>query len=242
MSRRADTKASRVVREQLAKEQRRRRSRWITVGALALLLVAGLIGWVVYASQHRNTIAVPAGTTDLGGEHAGLVIAGDGPVSVEVYLDFLCPNCRAFSTAVTPTLDQLLATHKIRLSWHPLNFLDRSSTTSYSSRAASSAGCASDASAAKLKKYGEALFANQPAEGSAGLSDDQLIDIGGTVGLNAPAFSKCVREQWYRGWVDQVTAQATQRGVGGTPTVYVNGQVVPNPTATAVKAAVAAAS
>jgi protein-disulfide isomerase len=224
------------------KERRQRRNRWITIGAVALLIIAGLIGFAVYESQQQNTTAIPAGTTNDGGTNAGLAVAGDGPVTVEVYLDLMCPRCKDFETTVTPTLDQMLAAHKIKLIWHPLNFLDGSSTTRYSTRAASSLGCAADAPGNKVKAYGQALYANQPAEGSAGLTDDELIDIAGSAGINTPEFAQCVRGQKYAGWVNQVTALALQRGVQATPTVYVAGKVVQTPTADNVRAAVDAAS
>jgi protein-disulfide isomerase len=243
VSRRAENKqAARVVRDQLARERRMRRNRWITVGAIVLLVIAGLVGYTVYHSQSKAPVAVPASTTNDGGPNGGLSVAGDGPVTVEVYLDFLCPHCKDFETTVTPTLDQMLASHKIKLVWHPLNFLDPDTTTQYSSRGASAVACAADAGGPMVKPYGQALFANQPAEGSAGLTDDQLIDIGGPVGLNSPEFAQCVRGQKYVPWVNQVTNEAIQRGVNATPTVYVNGKVVTDPTAANLTAAVNAAA
>jgi protein-disulfide isomerase len=177
--------------------------------AVALLVIAGLVGWGVWQSQRSGEYTAPAGTTSDGGDDAGLHVAGDGPVTVEVYLDFLCPACRQFEEATTPTLNQLIVDEKIRLVWHPLGFLDRLSTTDYSTRSASAAACASDAG--KLKGYGEALFAQQPPEGGPGLSDDQLVDIGGPVGLNAPSFAACVRDGTYENWVSHVNDLAAQR-------------------------------
>jgi protein-disulfide isomerase len=227
---------SRVVREHLAKERRRRRTLWTTLIAVAVLVIAGLIGWSVYQSQKPTSNATPANTTADG---AGLVMAGSGPVTVEVYLDFICPFCKQFEASAGPMLDDLAAQNKIKLVWHTLGFLDEHSTTNYSTRAASSAGCASDGG--KQQAYGEALFANQPAEGGPGLSDDQLIEIGGRAGLNSPEFAACVRDQKYKGWVAHVNDLAAQRGVNSTPTVYVNGKLIPQPTAESVKAAIDAA-
>jgi protein-disulfide isomerase len=230
-----------VIRSELAREKRRRQARWISVTAVVLLVAAGLVGFFVYESNKSSNVATPAAATNDGGTNAGIFVAGDGPVTVEVYLDFLCPHCKDFETTVTPTIDQLLANHKIKLVWHTLNFLDPDTSTKYSTRAANAAACASDAGAGMLKAFGQALYANQPAEGSAGLSDDQLMDLAGTVGLNSPEFAQCLRGQKYSPWVDQVTAAALQRGVQGTPTVYVNGTIVPNPTPENLTAAVAAA-
>jgi len=212
---------------------------WTTLIAVAVLGLASLVGWGVWQSQKTASYATPAGVTDDGGRDAGLLAAGAGPVTVEVYLDFLCPVCRQFETTVGPTLDQLVAQQKIRLVWHPLGFLDELSTTRYSTRSASSAGCASDGG--KLKPYGDALFVQQPPEGSPGLSDNQLIEIGGTVGLNQPSFAQCVRDGKYVDWVAHVNDMAARRGVNGTPTVYVNGTLVADRTAAGITAAVNAA-
>lgn len=242
MSKRSGQKqAARVVREQLEAERRRQRRLWVTVAAVVVLLVAGLIGWGVWRAQRPGAdFAIPAGVASDGGDRSGLVVAGDGPVTVEVYLDFLCPACRQFEVVTGPELDRLLAENKIKLVWHPLGFLDRLSTTDYSTRAASAAGCAADAG--KLKAYGEALFAAQPPEGGPGLSDDELVEVGGPVGLNAPEFAQCVRSLKYEDWVDHVNDRAAERGVNSTPTVFVDGTVVEQPTPESVRAAVDAAT
>jgi protein-disulfide isomerase len=236
----AEKQATRVVRDQRADEIRRRRL-WISVAAVGVLVIAGLIGWGVYESNKPKTYPIPAGATNDGGTNAGLTAAGTGPVKVEVYFDFLCPFCKQFEAEATPTLDQLVAANKITLIWHPLGFLNANSTPpGYSTHAAAASACASDMG--KLKPYGQALFAAQPAEGSAGLSDDQLIDIAGTVGIINPAFASCVRDSKYADWVTKGNDLAAQRGVTATPTVYVNGKQVPQPTGATVQAAVTAAS
>ena len=212
---------------------------WTTAIALAVLVIAGLIGWGVWQSQKSDSYAAPAGITDDGGKDAGVLAAGTGPVTVEVYLDFQCPVCKQLEASVGPTIDQLVAQQKIKLVWHPLGFLDSLSTTDYSTRSASAAGCASDGG--KLKSYGDALFAQQPPEGGPGLSDDTLIQIGETVGLTQPSFAQCVRDGKYGNWVAHVNDLAARRGVNGTPTVFVNGTQLTDRTPAGLTAAVNAA-
>ena len=57
-----------------------------------------------------------------------------------------------------------------------MNFLDQASTTHYSTRAAAASGCAADQD--RFTDYLHELFVNQPPEGSAGLSDTELIALG----------------------------------------------------------------
>ena len=142
---------------------------------------------------------------------------------------------------MTPTLNQLVADKKITLIWHPLGFLNSDSKPAgYSTRAGASAGCAADAGT-NSKRVRRGLFATQPAEGSAGLTDDQLIDIAGNAGIINPAFAACVRDGKYAAWVRHSNDLAAQRGVTATPTVFVAGKQVNPPTAETITAAVTAA-
>jgi protein-disulfide isomerase len=221
MSSRANKKqAARVVREQLAKERARTRRMWVSIAAVAVLVIAGLIGWGVYSSQRASSFVPPQHATASGD---GLVV-GSGPKTVEVYLDFMCPHCKEFEEAAGGTLNQMAADNKIQLVYHPVAFLDRFSTTQYSTRSAAVSGCASDAG--KLTEYVQVLYANQPPERSAGLSDSKLIELGHTAGISGSGFDTCVKDGKYKPWVQHVTDAATKRGVNGTPTVYVDGKQV----------------
>jgi protein-disulfide isomerase len=167
---------------------------------------------------------VPAGATR---EGDGILI-GDGPVRVDAYIDFLCPFCRQFELAAESMLAELVADRAISLAYHPMNFLDEASTTSYSTRAAAASGCAADQR--KFLPYAHELFVRQPPEGGPGLSDAELADIGDAVGLSGTAFADCLVKAPYRDWPSYVTERAVDAGVGGTPTVLVAGvSVEPEP-------------
>ena len=61
MSSRVDRKqANRLVREQLARERARRRRMWISIVAVAVLVIAGFTGWAVYSSQRSDSYVTPA--------------------------------------------------------------------------------------------------------------------------------------------------------------------------------------
>jgi protein-disulfide isomerase len=111
----------------------------------------------------------------------------------------------------------------INLIYHPLAFLDRLSTTAYSTRASSASGCASDGG--RFAEYKDALFANQPPEGGPGLSDQELTALGTAVGLEAD-FARCVAADRHLDWTAYLTARAIQSGVNGTPTILFEGRRV----------------
>jgi protein-disulfide isomerase len=173
------------------------------------------------ADQAGAPIHIPAAATASGD---GIAV-GEGHVVVDTYIDFQCPFCKHFELTFGPTLDRMVEDRLITLVYHPMGFLDAASTNKYSSRAASSSGCASDHG--RFVEYAYALFVNQPPEGGPGLTDDELIDVAASVGLTDPAFEACVRKHTYLEWAAYVTARAMERGVNATPTVFVQGVSVP---------------
>lgn len=232
-SRMGQRRSARVVREQLARERRRRRTLWTSIVTVAVLAIAGLIGWGIYASQRADYTAPPGANKQGDG-----IVVGSGPVTIDIYEDFLCPICHQFEQQAGATIDQLVADGKVRVVYHPVAYLNRFSSTRYSTRSSAASGCA--AKGGKFREYTEALFQNQPPENSAGLSDDKLISIGGTVGLDQNSFGSCVRDGTYTSWTAHVTEEASKAGVNGTPTVLVNGEQV-EPSAEAITTAVTAA-
>lgn len=163
---------------------------------------------------------VPAGATPEGDG----VVVGDGPVLVDIFIDFLCPFCRRFELSAAPTLASLVADRLARLAYHPMNFLDEASTTNYSTRAAAASGCAADRG--RFLDYAHELFVHQPPEGGPGLSDAELAGLGRAAGLADAAFAACLSDAPYLDWPQYVTARATAAGVSATPTVLVAGGAV----------------
>jgi protein-disulfide isomerase len=153
------------------------------------------------------------------------VAVGTGPVVIDAYEDFLCPFCRMFEERSGATLHRLVDEELATVVYHPLGFLDRASTTAYSSRAAAASGCAADRG--RFLAFHDILYANQPPEAGPGLSDEELIALGAQVGLTDDGFATCVTEHAHLPWVAYVTERAIARGVSGTPTVMVEGVNIP---------------
>jgi protein-disulfide isomerase len=231
-------KAKRVVQEQLAKERRRRVTLWTSLGVVGLLVIVGLIGWGVAAGQEKDKTAnltTPSVAVDEGTAFA----VGTGPVKIDIYEDFICPACGQFESGAATTIDQLVAGNKVTVQYHPIAILDRASTTEYSTRSAAASAAA--AQAGKFAEFHKVLFANQPEEGSAGLDNAKLIELGKSVGLTDAAFADAVNAGTYKAWATKVTETATARGVNSTPTVLVGGKPLETRTAEGLTAAVAAA-
>ena len=230
--------AKRVVAQQRAAEKRRSVTMWTSLAVVAVLVIAGLIGWGAMAGDDdTGTVTAPAMAVD--GDTA--FAAGEGPVKIDIYEDFMCPACGQFESAAAATLQQMITDKKVTVQYHPIAILDRfSNGTEYSTRAAAASAAAG--AAGKFREYHEALFANQPAEGSDGLDDARLIELGRSVGITDPAFAEAVENRTYAGWAAKVTETASARGVTGTPTVLVGGTKLDDPSPAALEQAVAAAA
>jgi protein-disulfide isomerase len=219
--------ARRIVEQQKAAERRRRVTIWTSVAVVVVLVAAGLIGWGVLSHQDKTTAAkltVPAGVVD--GGTAWKI--GTGPVTLDLYEDFMCPICHNFEDQSGQLIKQMVTENKITVQYHTVSILDDSSNgTKYSTRAAGAAAAA--ATEGKFVEFHDALYANQPKEGSDGLTNAKIIEIGKSVGLTDDAFVNAVNKQTYDPWVANVTNQFAQRGFNGTPTIVVNGKVLQGP-------------
>jgi protein-disulfide isomerase len=229
------SKATKQRRNSAVVTQRKGPSTGLIVGIVVVVLFAAAVGFGVFRAQHKATEgAAPPANAIASGVPVG---NPDAPATVDIYLDFQCPVCREYEQQSGATIDSLVNSGAAKVIYHPLAFLDRMSTTQYSTRASAAAGCA--ASDKVFPQFAKLLYANQPPEGGQGLSNQQLITYGQQAGAG-PNFAKCVNDQTYAKWGAALTDQASKDGINGTPTVEVNGKQIDN-TDQALRDAVAAA-
>lgn len=156
-----------------------------------------------------------------------------GVLDIQMYVDYLCPICGQFEETNGEYITSLLENGNTTVEIHPIAILDRlSQGTKYSTRAVNAAACVADSSPNDYYAFHNLLFANQPAENTAGLSDDELIALTVEAGVdNADDIAACIRDQQFKTWVAASTARALNGPipnsnvdkVQGTPTVIVNG-------------------
>jgi protein-disulfide isomerase len=243
-------KASRQAREAEAAERRaaakrtesrRKNSVRIAVAVVVVLVVVGfgaLIQSQRSGSSGGDATANPTGTS--GTANAVITVGqASAKVPVTIYLDFQCPFCQQFEQSAGPAIAKYVAAGDVRVEYHPIAFLDEASSTRYSTRALNAAGCVVSTTPSAYQAFSDLLFANQPAEGSAGLPDSQLSSLAEQAG--AGDVSQCVKGLTYEGWTKRVTDQASKDQVTSTPTVLVAGTALKQPTAAALTAAVDAA-
>jgi hypothetical protein len=160
---------------------------------------------------------------------------GSGAVRITMYIDYLCPTCGQFEKANGDYIESLVDSGAATVDIHPVATLsNRSQGTKYSLRAANAAACVADHSPNQFFAVNAALFAKQPEQGTAGLTDAQLTRVvTGVDGLQQrSAITKCIEDQTFSKWVDERTTSVVGGDVPGSssgefpgvPLVLVNGQ------------------
>ena len=235
-----------------ARSSAQRRARVTLISVLAGLVLVLLVGVAAFlaagggspsaqparpgaagpsAGPGQDAVAPGSATPD----HGLLAGAGDesAPVTVEVYVDYMCPICGQFEAVNGESLAALREAGSVRVVFHPIAILDRYSQGSqYSTRAASSAALVADRSPDAFQDFHAGLLAHQPQEGTAGLSDAQIADVARAAGVPADVVSELADggAAEFAPWVAAATQAATSdpalagpRGFG-TPTIVIDGE------------------
>lgn len=199
---------------------------------IGVIVVAALVGWAIVMFRGGGSGEKVAGTYSTAVQGSVVVAGKAAPTTVDVYEDMLCPICQAFESEYGGDLTKAINDGKIQVRYHPVAILNRATKPAgYSQRGANAVLCAAESGF--FSAYHDKLYAEQPKEGSAGLTDQELIDKGNQVGA-PPAFAQCVTSGKHIRAVQVETQRAggdvSLRGPGkdsfGTPTVVVNGKWV----------------
>jgi protein-disulfide isomerase len=242
---------ARVLREQQQRRQRRNRALLQSGIVLVVLAIVAVVALVIVNAVRppgpgpRNmasdgiTItqgnkAVPSGATASGGDPAAAPRPSTGKIVIRAYEDFGCPFCAQFEQTNTAYIESLLQNGSATLTIYPVSILDRNfQGTKYSTRAANAAAAVADLSPNQFFAFHKLLYANQPAEGSTGLSDDRLIAYAKQAKVtNLSQITDAIHDHRFYSWVGDATDRFLKgnlsgsdvKQVTGTPVVIVNGK------------------
>jgi protein-disulfide isomerase len=153
----------------------------------------------------------------------------DAPVTVVMFCDFQCPRC----AEAAPVVDKLSSTYPSDMRVVYRHFpIER--THADAGRAAEASLCALEQG--RFWDMYHSMLANQTELDLSG-----LIRQGGDLGLDSPAFARCLesgrhRADWTRDQKDGIAL-----GVAGTPTFFVNGTLIEGADFRQLEAAIQAA-
>lgn len=165
------------------------------------------------------TLVPPATLTDGAGTAVGPATA---PVTLVVFSDFQCPYCKRAAewlkaeTAKFDPKDLRLVYRYFPLSFH-----------AWAKPAAEAAACVAAQSPATFWKFHDAIFTNQASINPEN-AQGRLMDLAlATPGINAVEFQKCVESGRMAETVKKDQSLGASIQVRGTPTVFINGKLLP---------------
>ncbi|HET6667340.1 MAG TPA: thioredoxin domain-containing protein [Intrasporangium sp.] len=221
-------RSAKAAQIRAAQEAKARRVRNLTVAGVVVAVLAIVVG-VAYGVQSARDTSGQSSTrpANLSSDYTMTIGEPNAPVEVTIYADFQCPACAKFEAEQGDALATFVEAGDVRVNYRMMSFLNDASTTDYSTRAM-------NAFAVVLEEHGteaaaefhDLLFAQQPAEGTAGLSDDELVDLAVEAGATEDAVRPGIEDLQFEQWIVNATDQASRDGVSSTPTTLVNGQEV----------------
>lgn len=212
-----------------ARRADRRRTILIQVavaGVLIVLIAAIGIGLAVRDSGDSDSAdigPVPAVATDNGAIRIG---SADARTTVRVVADLQCPACQMFEVRNGALLQRATADGTAAVEYNIAAFLDRASSTEYSSRAANASYCVADTGTDNYQKWLQTMFERQPPEGGAGLPDSELIEIAKSAGYTDASIGQCIAERKYDKYIAAKSNALLDEGINSTPTVFVDGKQI----------------
>jgi protein-disulfide isomerase len=234
MSKEARIRA-RELREAQARATQRRRNRVRLIsgagGVVIIALVAAIVAVVINSAStaHDKPAAAASGPLIIPGNlsSSGAMLVGqtNAKVTLEVYLDYMCPACGRFEHANNAEIDRLVKAGTVGLELRPISFLDRlSQGTRYSTRAANAVATVVNNAPTTVWAFTTALYNHQPVEGSTGLTNDEIADLARNAGVPNDVVNR-FSAGTFEPWVAKATNDAFAAGVTGTPTVKINGKL-----------------
>ena len=261
----ARAKQSKTARRDEAREKARqlraehkkkeRRNRWLLQGGIAVALIAiiAIVALVITNSVRperdgpRNMASdgiligeglTPVQTPGIAPDATPVPSAPNEPgvVAITIWVDYLCPVCGEFEEENGELIRTLVDSGAATVEYHPIAILTSlSAGTQYSLRAANAAACVSNYNPDAFFDFNAGLFADQPAEGTEGLTDDRLLEIARDAGATSTSLERCIDDGRFYEWVKAATTRAGNgplpvagtevENVRGTPTILVNGEL-----------------
>jgi protein-disulfide isomerase len=162
--------------------------------------------------------------TTVNGQHLG---NPNAKVKVDAYEDFRCSACLYYTNTVEPQIIQnYVETGKVYYTYHFYIVIDGNDGTDASYRSANAALCASDQG--HFWDYHDTLYANQISEGASLFTDTRLVTMAQNLKLDMTAFNQCYQAKKDASIVQNDIAQGQSLNISGTPSIFVNGNLVAN--------------
>ncbi|MGM0384778.1 MAG: DsbA family protein [Actinomycetota bacterium] len=139
----------------------------------------------------------------------------DAPVVMVEYSEFQCPYCRKFALDIAPELQGYIDDGTLRIEWRDFPLLGEESTTA-------SLGGHAAANQGKFWEFHDAVFANQPPQNSGQITEEWLVGIAESIGLDTEQFRADLTDPATAAAVEENRQEAFDILATSTPLFFVN--------------------
>ncbi|MEV8591931.1 thioredoxin domain-containing protein [Streptomyces sp. NPDC052012] len=232
----------RAERERQAKREKAKRQIIVAGSIVAVLAIAGGIGYAVVQGNEPSgwekaaeaKVVAPANTSGKNGTTVTIGESGTDNV-VHLYEDPRCPACASFEQNIGETVNKGMKDGDYKLSFTLGTFLDGNLGGEGSKNALSALGAALNVSTDAFLDYKAALYSAEyhPSESTDEFAkDDYLIKVANTVDAlkNNKKFQDAVKKGTYDAWAMKMSDSFQNTDdVQSTPTIKINDKVIENP-------------
>jgi protein-disulfide isomerase len=197
---------------------------YLIAGGIALVLVVIAASMMMRTGGSAATAPVAISMDPAEIQRARGVAMGedDAPVLIYEFADYQCPGCASFATFVHPLIKERLVDRGIvRFVRYDFPLLQNHQHAFLASRAAR---CAGDGG--RYWEYHDVLYGRQPTWRAQRDASSEFIAYAELVGLDRREFQGCLRSDRHAEEVTRNLRLGESLGVGGTPTLMVNGELL----------------
>jgi len=216
-------------------------TRWIVIAMVSLVVVTGVVFSMMNQNNKESSALAALDDYKSKGTIVSTIDVDNGSAitfnsgltkTVDVWEDPQCPACKDFEEVSGEYIDSLVREKKATVRFHVLSFLGDESV-----RAANASFCAADEG--QYLDFHKALYRVQSSlENSGFWSNETLIAIGKKVGITSEKFATCVTDGQKVDLVQANYESMSKYGVQGTPTVFIDGIKVSDPSPEGLRAAI----
>ncbi len=203
------------------KKQKNSSNTYLVLGLIAVVAVVVVVVLVMSStantdptsgSEYGPDPSIPRGLTEDGLPYIG---NADAPITMRIYEDLGCHNCRDFfRDTETSIIENFITTGKVKLEIYTLAFVN-----SQSLPGAEAVACALDQD--KFWEFREILFTNQ---GVVPFNRTNMLTWAEELGLERDTFASCYDREVHKQVIIDQSQLALDVGVTGTPTSEINGE------------------
>jgi protein-disulfide isomerase len=201
------------------------RKRLLVAGmTIAALVFVALLIYLGTLSRSRGEIKTELAEIETGITADGFPYQGspEAPVKLIEYSDYLCGHCRSFTLEKEPMIvNEYVATGKVQYIYH-YYALGRAQVL-----LGEAAHCAADQG--HFWAYHKVMFENQDRFRTVeSLVDLQTLlnEFAGQANLDVAGFETCWNSHQYQESIIELILSAQEKGIGGTPTFSIQGELI----------------